>query len=80
MKHPLTKILAAIPDAQVEHAICDIMMWLHSKECAVCIFTAEEVSQSVLRVKDVEESMCSSGWDTIRCFPAEGFVDKEDEE
>lgn len=80
MKHPLTKILAAIPDDQMEHAICDIMMWLHSKDHAVCIFTAEEVCQSNLRVKDVEDSMCSAGWDTIRCFPADGFVDMENEQ
>jgi len=80
VKHPLTKTLAAIPDAQVEHAICDIMMWLHSKDYAVCIFTREEVAQSNITADDVEDSMCAAGWGTIRTFPADGFVDMENEQ
>lgn len=76
----LRAALLRIPDDQIDEAVSSIMSWLHSKDHAVCIFTREEVCESNLRVKDIEESMCAAGFETIRLFPADGFVDKEDEE
>lgn len=76
----LRAALLRIPDDQIDEAVSSIMSWLHSKDHAVCIFTPEEVAESTLRRRHVEESMCAAGFETIRLFPADGFVDKEDEE
>jgi hypothetical protein len=76
----LRAALLRIPDDQIDSAVGDIMSWLHSKDHAVCIFTPEEVNESSLRAKDVEESMCQAGFETIRAFPADGFVDMEEEQ
>ena len=71
----LKKTLDDVGEMSVDEASSLVMSWLRDTGHAVCIWTPEELEGSEISVKQVEESMCQAGWETIETFRIE-----EDEE
>ena len=72
----LKNTLEDVGEMSIDEASSLVMGWLRDTGHAVCIWTPEELEGSAISVKDVEESMCQSGWETIEHFRIE--KDEED--
>ena len=72
----LKNTLEDIGEKSIDEAISLMMSFLHKHGHAVCIFTPEEFEGSDVGVREVEDSMCTSGFETIEAFKIE--KDEED--
>jgi hypothetical protein len=72
----LKKTLEDVGEMSIDEASSLVMNWLRETGHAVCIWTPEEFEDSELSVKQIEESMCQAGWETIEHFR----IEKDEEE
>lgn len=72
----LKKTLGEVWEMSVDEASSLVTNWLRETGHAVCVWTPEEFEDSEISVKQIEESMCQSGWETIEHFR----IEKDEEE